>query len=152
MEDLDQAWRGPSPGRHPSHPAVALALLPLAIAWTLPQTLVGVALAAVRRAQGHPWWVYRFGPVIYLVVPAPSIASAGISLGVVVLADRPSILTHEFCHLYTSAWLGWLYLPSYGLEYLIFGHDRSPHERLTCHFARRNRCSWVRWVPKVFSR
>jgi hypothetical protein len=137
-------WLGPSPGRPPAHPALAIVLLPLLVAWTLPQTLAGLALALLRKAQGHPWWLYRFGPFVYLVVPAPSIASAGISLGVIVLADRSSILTHEFCHLYTGLWLGWLSLPVYGLEYLILGHDGSLHERATCGFAERNERSWVR--------
>ena len=54
----------------------------------------------------------------------------------------PVILTHEFCHLYTGLWLGWLYLPVYGLEYLIAGHGRSPHERLTMRFEERNRYTW----------
>ena len=68
--------------------------------------------------------------------------TSGVSLGLVVLADRPSILTHEFCHLYTGLWLTWLYLPVYGLEYLIAGHARSPHERLTVRFEERTRNAW----------
>lgn len=141
---LPDAWAGPSPGAAPAQLALAWALFPLVVLWTLPQTAVGLAIAALRRWQGYPWWLYRFGPFLFCVVPAPSIASAGISLGVFVIADRPAILTHEFCHLYTAAWLGWLYLPVYGLEYLFAGHDRSPHERLTCRFASANRRSWVR--------
>jgi hypothetical protein len=62
----------------------------------------------------------------------------------VVFADSPSILTHEFCHAYTALWLSWLYLPAYGLEYAIFGHDGSPHERLTRRFERDCRQRWGR--------
>ena len=53
--------------------------------------------------------------------------------------DRPAV---ELCHLYTALWLTWLYLPVYGLEYLIFGHVRSPHERATVHFERQTRRTW----------
>ena len=98
----------------------------------------------LKRLRGVPARFYRFGPFLYLVVPDGVVASSGISLGLVVLADRPSILEHEFCHLYTALWLSWLYLPVYGLEYLILGHDRSFHERATCRLEQRN--SWT-WKP-----
>jgi hypothetical protein len=137
-------WRATPRGRPPSPWPLALALLPLVLAWTLPQTLVGLVWALVRRARGVPLCGYRFGPFLYLVSPAAPFASRGISMGLVVLAEHPSILVHEFCHLYTAAWLGWLYLPAYGLEYLLVGHERSPHERLTCRFEQRNRLGWRR--------
>lgn len=113
-----------------------LVVTPVLLAWTLPQTLAGLAFAIVRRVQGHRVQLYLFGPFLFLVVPARGPTSAGISLGLVVFACRTDILKHEFCHLLTALWLGWLYLPIYGLEYLLFGHDRSPHERLTCKLAR----------------
>jgi hypothetical protein len=78
------------------------------------------------------------------VVPRAPPASRGISLGVVVLAEDPSVLTHEFCHVYTALWLAWAYLPVYGLEYLIVGHARSPHERLTVRFEQECRRAWER--------
>ena len=116
----------------PAPRLLQLALLPPVILWTLPQTLVGFSWAIVQRLRGHPWEFYRFGPFIYLVVPTPFPGTLGISLGVVVYVGVPSILEHEFCHLITAMWLGWAYLPVYGLEYLIMGHDRSFHERITC--------------------
>lgn len=122
----------------------AIALAPLLLLWTLPQTLAGLAFALVRRAQGHPLQVYLFGPFLFLVVPARGPLTAGISLGLAVFACEPGILKHEFCHLLTGLWLTWLYLPVYGLEYLIVGHDRSPHERLTCEFERRVTWGWRR--------
>jgi hypothetical protein len=137
----------PEPGsslRAPAPWPVALALLPLVVAWTLPQTLVGLAWGALKLLRGVRPALYRFGPFMFLVVPEEPFFGGGISLGVVVLAKDPSLLTHEFCHLYTALWLGWLYLPAYGLEYSIVGHDRSPHERLTARFASRNRRSWRR--------
>ncbi|MBN1947067.1 MAG: hypothetical protein JW797_15435 [Bradymonadales bacterium] len=123
---------------------ISLSLLPLLVLWTLPQTLVGLVLALVRKAQGSAIHRVRFGPFLFLVSPGGSIGGGGISLGLVVLADTPTLLTHEFCHLYTGLWLSWLYLPVYGLEYLILGHHRSYHERATCWFERRNRRSWWR--------
>jgi len=119
-------------------------LLPVIIVWTLPQTLAGLVLALWHRLRGTPVFLYAFGPSLFFVVPTPPPASCGISLGAVVFADRPEILTHEFCHLYTGLWLGWLYLPVYGLEYLVLGHDRSFHERVTCRFERTTRQGWVR--------
>ncbi len=114
------------------------------VAWTLPQTLGGVALAAMARLRGVRGAWYRFGPFLFHVVPTAPPASRGISLGVVVLADDPSILTHELCHLYSGLWLSWLYLPVYGLEYLLLGHERSPHERITVWLEQRCRLAWRR--------
>lgn len=125
----------------------ALAIAPWIALWTLPQTLVGLAYAVIKGVRGVRPMLYRFGPFLFLVIPDAPLASSGISLGVVVLADRSAILTHEFCHLYTGLWLSWLYLPVYGLEYLLVGHDRSPHERLTCRFERRTRWAWRRLAP-----
>ena len=120
---------------------LAALLVPPLLLWTLPQTLAGLVFALRRRLQGHRARLHRFGPFLFLVVPAPGPYSAGISLGLVVFARDSSILKHEFCHLLTGLWLSWLYLPVYGLEYLLVGHDRSPHERLTCRFERT-----VRWT------
>ncbi len=117
-------------------------LLPLLVVWTLPQTLAGLVFAVRRRAQGHRLHLYAFGPFLYLVVRAPGPLTAGISLGVVVFSSSPRILKHEFCHLVTGLWLSWLYLPVYGIEYLLVGHDRSPHERLTCWLDRRLPWRW----------
>ncbi len=114
------------------------------VAWTLPQTLGGVALAAMARLRGVRGAWYRCGPFLFHVVPTAPPASRGISLGVVVLADDPSILTHELCHLYSGLWLSWLYLPVYGLEYLLLGHERSPHERITVWLEQRCRLAWRR--------
>ena len=72
------------------------ALVPLIGLVTLPQTLVGLALAGFRRFQGYAWEGYRFGPFLFLVVHAPGPRSAGISLGLVVLASSPLLLKHEF--------------------------------------------------------
>jgi hypothetical protein len=119
-------------------------LLPLVAAWTLPQTLAGLGFALWHRARGAPLLAYAFGPFLYLVVPRAPPSGRGISLGVIVLAEHPAILTHEFCHLYSGLWLGWLYLPVYGLEYLAQGHERSFHERATCWFERSTRRGWVR--------
>lgn len=137
-------WPQRCAGSAPWPLALALAVLPALALWTLPQTLVGLCYAVLRRLQGHRWMVYRFGPFIFLVVPSAPRGARGISLGLVVLAQDWSLLTHEFCHVYSALWLGWLYLPTYGLEYVAFGHDRSPHERLTCHFERRCRSAWRR--------
>ena len=124
---------------------MALALLPVLLAWTLPQTLAGLAWAGLKRwRSGARGSLYRFGLFLYLVVPEAPFSGAGISMGLVVLAARPSLLTHEFCHLYTALWLGWLYLPVYGLEYALAGHDRSPHERLTVRLERASRLAWRR--------
>ncbi len=124
--------------------AVALAALVALALWTLPQTLVGLGYAVLKRIQGHRWMGYRFGPFLFLVVPSAPIGGRGISLGLVVLAEDWTLLTHEFCHVYSALWLSWLYLPVYGIEYLAFGHDRSPHERVTCHFERKSRMAWRR--------
>jgi hypothetical protein len=106
--------------------------------------VVGLAYAAYKRARGHRLMAYRFGPFVFLVVPSPPYGAAGISLGLVVLARDASLLTHEFCHAYTGLWLSWLYLPVYGLEYLVFGHDGSPHERVTVHLERTSGAAWRR--------
>lgn len=143
--DADDArWsRGPV-GRAPAPWAVSLPLAPLLALWTLPQTAAGLCLALYHRLRGAPWRLYRFGAFVFLVVPASPPASRGISLGLVVLSERPDILTHEFCHLYTALWLSWLYLPVYGLEYALLGHARSPHERLTERLERETKNAWVR--------
>ena len=138
------AWPQSHPGTAPWPLAVSLLLLPLFVLWTLPQTLCGLAYALLNRVRGSPLMAYRFGPFLFLVSPRGPIGGGGVSLGMVVLADDPSLLTHELCHVYTALWLSWLYLPAYGLEYLVFGHDRSPHERLTCRFERRTRRGWRR--------
>ena len=134
-------WEGEAnPARWP---LAASLLLPLVALWTLPQTLVGlVFFAGWRRPHGHRLHHYRFGPFRYGVVRTEGPGTAGISLGVVVFARSPDILKHEFCHLLTGLWLGWLYLPVYGLEYLLVGHDRSPHERITCWLERRVPWAW----------
>jgi hypothetical protein len=138
------SWSESPSGSAPAPLPLAAALLPLLVAWTLPQTLAGAALALRARRQGHRGAFYRFGPFLFYVVPCAPPASRGISLGAVVFADHPSILTHEFCHLYTALWLSWLYLPVYGLEYALVGHERSPHERLTRRFERDCRRRWLR--------
>lgn len=125
----------------PSDLARAALALPLAL-WTLPQTLSGLVLAAVRAARGARLDLCAFGPFPFLVVHAPGPGCAGISLGVVVFASSTSILKHECSHLVTGLWLSWLYLPVYGLEYLCFGHDRSPHERITCWLSERRPWRW----------
>lgn len=122
--------------REPWPLAAAALLAPAMLLWTLPQTLAGLAVAARRAAQGHGPRLTRFGPFLYLLVRAPGPWTAGISLGLVAFAEHESLVKHELCHLLTALWLGWAYLPVYGIEYLIFGHDRSPHERLTCRFER----------------
>ncbi len=124
---------------------VAALLAPALFLWTLPQTLAGLLVAGLRAAEGHRPRLTRFGPFLYLLVRAPGPWTPGISLGLVAFADDESIVKHELCHLLTGLWLGWAYLPVYGLEYLVFGHDRSPHERLTCRFERR--VPW-RYVPR----
>lgn len=138
------AWRESPRGDPPAPLARALALAPLLALWTLPQTLAGLALALWHRARGVPLALYRFGPFVFLVAPASPPASTGISLGLVVISERPEVLTHEFCHLYTALWLSWLYLPVYGVEYALLGHERSPHERLTVRLERATRHGWVR--------
>jgi hypothetical protein len=139
-----RSWRASPGGRAPAPFVLAAALFPLVAMWTLPQTLAGIALAAHAHLRGVRGRWYRFGPFLFYVVPTAPPASRGISLGVVVLADDPSILTHELCHLYTGLWLAWLYLPVYGLEYALLGHDRSPHERATVRFESRCRLAWQR--------
>ena len=141
------SWARSPRGTPPAPLGLAIALLPLAILWTLPQTLAGLALVAHARTRGVRGSWYRFGPLLFYVVPCAPPASRGISLGVVVFADDPSILTHEFCHFYTALWLTWLYLPVYGLEYALLGHDRSPHERLTRRFERASRRAWCKVRP-----
>ena len=121
--------------------ARAALAIPLAV-WTLPQTLAGLVFVVVRVAQGARLDLCAFGPFAFLVVHAPGPSSSGISLGVVVFASSRSILKHEFSHLVTGLWLSWLYLPVYGVEYLCLGHDRSPHERITCWLS--DRLPW-RW-------
>jgi hypothetical protein len=138
-------WPQGRGGEPPWPLSAALAALPVLALWTLPQTLVGLCYALLKRLQGHRWMGYRFGPFLFLVVPSAPLGAQGICLGLVVLADHPGLLTHEFCHIYSGLWLSWIYLPVYGLEYLILGHDRSPHERLTCRFERESRRAWKRW-------
>ena len=138
------SWQEAPAGTEPAPLPFAVAFLPFLVAWTLPQTLAGAALAIRARLQGHRGSFYRFGPFLFYVVPCAPPASRGISLGAVVFADHPSILTHEFCHVYTALWLSWLYLPVYGLEYAVVGHERSPHERLTCRFERDCQRRWLR--------
>jgi hypothetical protein len=101
-------------------------------------------LAAGARLRGHRGSWYRFGPFLFYVMPCAPPASRGISLGAVVFADEPSILTHEFCHVYTALWLAWAYLPVYGFEYGVLGYERSPHERLTRRFERDCQRQWMR--------
>jgi hypothetical protein len=139
-----RSWAASPDGDEPAPLPVAVALFPLVVLWTLPQTLAGIALAAHARLRGVRGSWYRFGPFLYYVVPCAPPASRGISLGVVVLADDPSILTHELCHLYSGLWLAWLYLPVYGLEYALMGHDKSFHERATVRFELRCRRAWRR--------
>ncbi len=140
---------GASAGRRP--PAwpllVALLLAPLMLLWTLPQTMVGLAIFLLRRLQGHRARLYRFGPFLFLVTHSRGPLSSGISLGLLVFAETPGILRHEFCHLFTALWLAWLYLPAYGIEYAALGHDRSPHERLTCWLERR-----IKWAVHPLGR
>ena len=138
------AWRESPRGAPPAPLPRALALSLALALWTLPQTLAGLALALWHRARGASLALYRFGPFVFLVVPASPPASTGISLGLVVISERPEILTHEFCHLYTALWLSWLYLPVYGVEYALLGHDREAHEKLTVRFERATRHGWVR--------
>lgn len=144
MRARARSWNASPGGRGPAPLPLAMALFPLVALWTLPQTLAGLALAAYARIRGVRGSWYRFGVFLFYVVPRAPPASRGISLGVVVLSEDPSILTHEFCHVYTALWLAWLYLPVYGLEYAIVGHERSPHERLTERFERQCRTAWRR--------
>ena len=142
LHRLDRDWQS-SLARPPQVPrSVAYALFPLIALWTLPQTLAGLAIAMYRRAEGHPLYLYQFGPFLFLVARTPGPASAGISLGVVVFSEAPSILKHEFCHLFSGLWLSWFYLPVYGLEYLILGHSRSFHERITCFIEEKLPWGW----------
>lgn len=144
MRARTRSWSASPSGREPAPLWLALALFPLVALWTLPQTLGGIALALHARLRGVKGAWYRFGVFLFYVVPCAPPASRGISLGVVVLSEDPSILTHEFCHVYTALWLAWLYLPVYGLEYALLGHDRSPHERATVRFERHCRMAWRR--------
>ncbi|MBI5549290.1 MAG: hypothetical protein HY901_35850 [Deltaproteobacteria bacterium] len=141
----DGSWSRSSSGRAPLPWALALLLLPWLVLWTLPQSLAGLMWAGLKRVRGgvRPS-LYRFGPFLFLVVPEAPFSGLGISLGVVVLAGHPRVLTHEFCHLYSGLWLGWLYLPTYGLEYALFGHSRSPHERITVRLEGSTRWAWER--------
>lgn len=135
-------WDSGPPGRTPWPLGLTALLAGPLLVWTMPQSLCGLLYALWKRLRGRRWRLYRFGPFLYLVVQDKPIASNGVSLGLVVFADRPAILIHEFCHLFTGLWLGWLYLPVYGLEYLIQGHDRSWHERITVRFERRTPYTW----------
>ncbi|MGZ5967174.1 MAG: hypothetical protein ACXWP4_05870 [Polyangiales bacterium] len=139
-----KSWERSTIGREPWPLVASIALFPFLALWTLPQTIGGLGFALHARLRGHRGAFYRFGPFVFYVVPWAPKWIRGISLGVVVLADDPSILTHEFCHVFTALWLHWLYLPVYGLEYLIVGHDRSPHERLTVRFEKSTRLGWRR--------
>jgi hypothetical protein len=141
---LRHDWSRSPQGKAPWPLAVSLVLFPLLLVWTFPQSLGGLLYACYHRARGGRFLYYRFGPFIYLVVPIAPFRAQGISLGLVVFANRPEILIHEFCHTYTALWLSWLYLPIYGLEYLVFGHDASPHERLTRHFEHTCRQTWTK--------
>jgi hypothetical protein len=134
--DTETRWPDRSPGRPPWPLPAALLLAPPLLLWTLPQSLVGLAACLLRCLQGHRPRLYRFGPFPFLVIRARGPMSSGISLGLFVFSETPGILKHEFCHLFTALWLCWLYLPAYGIEYALFGHDRSPHERLTCRLER----------------
>ena len=116
LQLLDSAWARSHVRPRLAPLWVALALVPLVAVWTLPQTLAGLGFALYRRLQGRRIHAYQLGPFLFLVVRARGPASAGISLGLVVFADRPPILKHEFCHLFTALWLSWLYLPVYAAE------------------------------------
>lgn len=129
-------WRHSSPGRAPWPLWAGLLLAPFLLVWTLPQSLVGSVVCAVRCLRGFRPHLYRFGPFVFIVIRARGPFSSGISLGLFVFSDADAILKHEFCHLFTALWLSWLYLPVYGFEYALLGHDQSPHERLTCRFER----------------
>jgi hypothetical protein len=137
-----RAWENLDAKRQP-WPVLASALLfPILLLHTLPQTLAGLAVTVYRWLQGHRPVLYRFGPFLFIVVRARGPGPRGISLGVVIFSETPDILKHEFCHLFTGLWLSWAYLPVYGLEYLIFGHDRSPHERITVKLERDIDWAW----------
>ena len=144
-ESMQQEWLAADVGSEPAKLIVALLLVIPLFIWTLPQTLVGLAFAIYRRLQGHRFGLYRFGPFIYMVVPARGPASEAISFGMVIFTSSPSFLKHEFCHLITGLWLSWLYLPIYGIEYLLAGHSRSPHERITERLERSVQWKWRRW-------
>ena len=135
--DPDPRWEAPVAGCPPSPLWLALLLAPLLLVWTLPQTLIGLLYCLFRHVQGHRLCLYRFGPFIFVVTRARGPLFRGISLGLFIFSETADILKHEFCHLFTALWLAWLYLPVYGIEYAVFGHDRSPHERLTCWLERR---------------
>ena len=130
------------------HRWVAAPLIPILMVWTLPQTLAGFVIMIVRKCQGYPTAFYRFGPFIFLVVPSGVPNARGISLGQVIFAQDPGILRHEFCHMFSGLWLSWLYLPVYGLEYLIMGHSRSFHERITCRLEHSVPWAWRR-ISKI---
>ena len=108
----------------------------------MPQTLAGLLIGLYHRTQGHRFYLYRFGPFLFIVMRVAAPKSSGISLGVVVFSSHCTILKHEFCHLLSGLWLTWLYLPVYGLEYLIVGHSRSPHERVTNWFEEKLNWRW----------
>lgn len=136
------SWENLEATRQP-WPLIASSLLfPVLALHTLPQTVVGLVVAFYRWLQGHRPVLYRFGPFLFIVFRARGPGPRGISLGVVVFSETPDILKHEFCHLLTGLWLSWAYLPVYGLEYLILGHDRSPHERITVKFERDLDWAW----------
>jgi hypothetical protein len=152
VRELWNDWSRSKGGREPVSLPIAMMLLPFVALWTLPQTIGGIFLAAHARLRGAKGGWYRFGPFLFYVVQAAPPASRGISLGVVVLSESPEILTHEFCHVFTAMWLSWLYLPVYGLEYLLVGHERSPHERATVHFERTTKLGWRALRPSSESR
>lgn len=135
-------WELPSTGRPPSTLWLALLLVTPLFVWTFPQTMVGLFCCLYRCTQGYRPYLYGFGPFIFIVIRARGPLSKGISLGFFIFSETAEILKHEFCHQFTALWLAWFYLPVYGLEYALFGHDRSPHERLTCWIERRIKWSY----------
>jgi hypothetical protein len=138
--NTERTWHLSSPGRDPWPLTAALLLAPCLLLWTFPQTFAGLVVCAARCLQGYRPYVYRFGPFLFVVTRARGPYATGISLGLFIFSATPEILKHEFCHLFTALWLSWLYLPVYGIEYAVYGHDRSLHERLTCRLEQR--LSW----------
>ncbi len=144
MPRHNRSWECSAGGRPPLPLGVAVLLFPLVLLWTLPQTLAGRGFVVAGRLRGRRGAWYQFGPFLFYLVPWAPRWIRGISLGVIVLANDPAIITHEFCHVFTALWLSWLYLPVYGLEYGLVGHTRSPHERLTVHFEHHTQLGWRR--------